>query len=125
MSGKLDSLFDQYKRAVERFKEVMLQPRTDIVRDSAIQRFEFSSELAWKLMKAHLEEKGAREIYFPKDIIRNAFQAGIIKDDPRWLDMVDARNKTSHIYSEAMAEKVYQQLPVYLPLFAELLKTLS
>jgi nucleotidyltransferase substrate binding protein (TIGR01987 family) len=125
MNGKYENLLNQFKKAGERFKEILAEEKNDIVRDSAIQRFEFTSELSWKLMKAYLEEKGGKDLYFPKDIIRSAFQAGIIKNDPRWLDMVDTRNQTSHIYNEAMAEKVYQQLPAYLPLFNDLLKALS
>lgn len=77
-------------------------------------------------MKAYLEEtKSAREIYFPKDAIRSTFQAGVIENDPTWLDMADTRNMTSHIYSENMAEKVYQELPAYVPLIKKLVEDLG
>jgi nucleotidyltransferase substrate binding protein (TIGR01987 family) len=125
MNGKFENLLYQFIKASKRFEEILAEEKSDIVRDSAIQRFEFTSELSWKLLKAYLEEKGGKDLYFPKDVIRGAFQAGVIKNDPRWLDMVDTRNQTSHIYNEAMAEKVYRQLPQYLPLFKALVAVLA
>ena len=122
--SKLDALKEQYKKAVIRFDEVLQQPKNDFIRDSAIQRFEFTYELAWKVMKAYLQEKGAQDIRFPKDVIRSAFQAGLVPDDPTWLKMVDTRNKTSHLYKEAMAEQVYLELKNYLPLFKSLAEKL-
>lgn len=124
MKSKFESLLSQFKNAYERFKEVMREQKTDIVRDSAIQRFEFTFELAWKTMKAYVEEKGAR-VLFPKDAIKEAFRARIISDGDGWLDMLDTRNMTSHIYNEAMAEKVYARLAGYVPLFGKLIDELS
>jgi len=124
MKSKLESLLSQLKNAYARFKEVMEKEKTDIVRDSAIQRFEFTFELAWKTMKAYVEEKGAR-VLFPKDAIKEAFRARIISDGDGWLDMLETRNMTSHIYGEVMAEKVYTRLKNYLPLIESLIKELS
>lgn len=126
MNSKYESLKGQLKKAFARFEEVMHEKRTDIVRDSAIQRFEFTFELAWKTLKAYLEEKmGERDLYFPKETFRSAFRARLIADDPTWLDMADTRNMTSHIYNEAMAEKVYEDLPQYLPLIKKLIEELE
>ena len=126
MSSKLENLVKQLKRAEKKFDEVLREKKTEIVRDSAIQRFEFTFELSWKTLKAYLEEnKGARDLFFPKDTFKSAFKAGIIKDDPVWLDMVDTRNKTSHIYKESMAEEVYASFPAYLPLIKELIKKIT
>ena len=125
MKSKLENLKSQLKKAFPRFQEIMHEEKNDIVRDSAIHRFEFTCELAWKTMKAYLEEKGGKSLYFPKDIIRSAFQARIIGNDPKWLDMVDTRNMTSHVYNEDMAEKIYAELPPYLPLIKKLIKDLG
>lgn len=126
MKSKFETLYDQLKNASERFEEVMQEKKNAFIRDSAIQRFEFTSELAWKALKAYLEEKkGAKDLHFPKDTIRSAFQAGLIEDDPKWLEMVDTRNMTSHLYKEAMAEKVYKLLPAYVPLIKKLVDNLA
>jgi nucleotidyltransferase substrate binding protein (TIGR01987 family) len=123
MSSKLDNLKGQMGAAVKRFQDVMRQGKNEYIRDSAIQRFEFTFELAWKTMKAYLEEKGINE-YSPRDVIRSSFQVGLIENDPKWLEMIITRNLTSHMYNEAMAEKVYASLSVYLPLFEKLVKNL-
>jgi len=60
MSDKLENLIQQYSQAVHRFDEVLKKPKDEFIRDSAIQRFEFTCELAWKTMKAMLETKGVK-----------------------------------------------------------------
>ena len=126
MSDKFENLLKQLKKAFVKFKEIMQEKKNEIVRDSAIQRFEFTFELAWKAMKAYLEEKrGAKELYFPKDVIKNAFQAGILEDDPNWSKMAETRNLTSHLYKESMAESAYSTFSSYLPLIDKLIKELE
>ncbi|MFH1362096.1 MAG: nucleotidyltransferase substrate binding protein [bacterium] len=123
MSDKLNNLKDQLKNACARFGEILKEKKNDIVRDSAIQRFEFTYELAWKTLQAYLKEKGVR-VYTPRDAIKEAFQVGLIEDDPNWLRMIDTRNATSHLYNEAMADNVYGQLPAYYPLIKKLVEVL-
>lgn len=125
MSSKFTELLKQFQEAVVRFEEILKEKKNAIVRDSAIQRFEFNYELAWKTMKAYLEEKGAKDLFFPRDVIKNAYQARIIDNDPKWLEMIETRNKTSHLYKESMADEVYEKLPEYLILIKKLLKELS
>ena len=126
MSSKFESLYSLLGKAVKKFEEIMLEKETEIIRESAIQRFEFTFELAWKTMKAYLEEnKGAKDLYFPKDTIRSAFQAKLLDNDPIWLEMVDTRNLTSHLYKESMALKVYRALPRYVPLIKKLVENLG
>lgn len=125
MRTKLQNLVEDLKKAAKKFEEILDEEKSEIVRDSSIQRFEFTCELAWKTMKAYLEEKGGKNLYFPKDVIKSAFQAGIIDNDPAWLDMIDTRNKTSHLYKESMAEEVYSELQAYLPLIKKLVKEIG
>ncbi|MBI5700685.1 nucleotidyltransferase substrate binding protein [Candidatus Saganbacteria bacterium] len=125
MNSKRDELVKQLKKAAERFKEIMREKKDPVVRDSAIKRFEFTFELAWKTMKAILEEKGVKELYSPKDVIKAAFQNGIIGRDMVWLDMLDTRNKTTHMYNEAMADEIYSNFPKYLPLVKDFIKEIS
>jgi nucleotidyltransferase substrate binding protein (TIGR01987 family) len=125
MKNKLGNSVGQLKKAFKKFQEILAMAKNDVVRDSAIQRFEFTYELAWKTMKNYLEEKGVKDIYSPKDAIRGAFQVKLIDNDPKWLDMVETRNETAHIYNEEMAEKVYGKLPKYPPLIEKLIKDLG
>ena len=51
--------------AAARLNEVAALPESDIVRDAAIQRFEFTFELVWKTLQLYLEQfKAAQSLSF-------------------------------------------------------------
>lgn len=122
--AKFDTLIKQFEKGVERLDSVLQQEKNEFIRDSAIQRFEFSFELGWKTIKALLEEKGIR-CYSPRDCFREAFQQGLIDYDDVWLEIVRLRNQTTHLYNEEMAEKVYERLEEVLTNFKKLLNSLK
>lgn len=124
MSNKLDRLLQQFEHAVDSFSRVLDQEKNEYIRDSAIQRFEFTFELAWKTMKAFLEEQGIT-VYSPRDSIKGTFQIGLIEENPDWLETIELRNLTSHTYNEATAEEIYEHLPKVLGLFKGLLDKLK
>ena len=94
-------------------------------RDSAIQRFEMSFDLAWKTLKIYLFDKKGVTVKTPKDTFKEAFNADFIKsDNTMWLDMTDDRNLMSHVYDEDEAQRVFEKIPKYLVLFKELLEEL-
>ena len=70
MITKLEAVTKQFEEALSRFREVLQMPKTDVIRDSAIQRFEFTLDLAWKTVKAFLEEKKGIRCTSPKDCFR-------------------------------------------------------
>lgn len=92
--------------AVSRFAEVVAKPMDEIVRDAAIKRFEFTFELAWKVIKAMNEDKGLSAAN-PKDNIRLAADNGLIDDVSLWFSFLEARNLAAHVYRQELAEKVY------------------
>jgi len=53
---KFQSLQEDFARALQRFEEILVEPKNDIVRDSAIKRFEMVFDLGWKTLKAFLEK---------------------------------------------------------------------
>lgn len=125
--SKLSILIKQFSKALGRF-EMVLNATMDheIVRDSAIQRFEFTLDLAWKAVKAYLEEEKGILCYSPKECFREAFHQGMIEDyDVFWLSMVDLRNQTVHTYDEELAERVFVQLPGTISYFKQLLGALQ
>lgn len=113
-----------FRRAVDRLANALAQPKNEFLRDSAIQRFEFTFELAWKVLKEYLELQGL-EARSPKAAIRGAFQVGLLPEDPGWLEMLELRNLTSHTYDEALAERIYGELPNALERFRQLLQKLE
>ena len=119
----------QLQRAVSRLKEAIAeyeQTHSQAVRDGAIQRFEISAELAWKATQDYLEEQGYLDVHSPKAVMRKAYLEGLITDEQGWLSLLDARNKTSHLYDDILADQVYQQIQgTHLPLLDALMKRLE
>jgi len=83
--------------------------KSSAIVDGTIQRFEFTFELAWKLAKALLEYNGI-DVATPRAAIKEAYKAQMIKDGQAWIDMLEDRNKTSHIYDETQARKIYDKI---------------
>lgn len=94
---------NNFKNAVERLGEGLMElehSNSSIVRDGVIQRFEFTTELAWKATREYLLDQGFIEINSPKAVMKEAFSYGLIKNDEVWIQILNDRNLTSHIYKE-------------------------
>lgn len=78
--------------------------RTALEKDGLIQRFEYTFEQMWKTLRRILAEKGAAA-RFPRDVLKEAFRSGFINEDKTFAEMLDARNRLSHVYSEKEAFK--------------------
>ncbi|MGB9151731.1 MAG: nucleotidyltransferase substrate binding protein [Alphaproteobacteria bacterium] len=88
-----------------------------------IQGFEFTHELAWNVLKDYLEDKGAAGLIGSKDASREAFKNGLIEDGDAWMDMIKARNQTSHTYNPVIANEIAEDiLKRFYPAFAMLAK---
>lgn len=74
-----------------------------------IQWFEFTFELAWKTMKDFLKSKWV-SLAFPKDVILEWFEKWIIKNWNIWEEMLNERNKLSHIYDNRLAIKAVKKI---------------
>jgi len=122
MSAK--DLLKTFEQALARLEQVMNEPKTSIVRDAAIQRFEFMFELAWKATQRFLRDEGI-VWRSPKGCLQEAFSLGVVADSPLWIRMIEDRNLTVHTYSERTAEVIFSHLKEYLPLFRELLNGVS
>ena len=113
MTPEARAVVDTLGRALVRLRSAMEQPKTEWTRDSAIQRFEFTFELAWKAVARVAREEGI-ECPSPRTAFRTALKLGWITDDENWLTMLDDRNRTSHTYNEATAEDLYSRLRAHL-----------
>jgi nucleotidyltransferase substrate binding protein (TIGR01987 family) len=119
---KAASLREDLGQAHDRLVEALRLPKTSIVRDSAIQRFEIAFELCWKFLKTYLEEEHNAVCTSPRTCFRAAFAQGVIDNDPFWLELTKLRNYTVHTYDEALAEYVYSNLPDAAERFARVLE---
>ena len=74
---------------------------TELELQGVIQAFEITQELSWKVLKDFLEEQGVSDLFDSKNVVRKAFNVGLISNGEIWLDMIKTRNLTSHIYDES------------------------
>lgn len=114
---KLDALKIQYAKALTRFQDVLKMSKNEIVRDSAIKRFELLFDLSWKLIKAFLEEEKGVRCTSPKGCFREAYKQELLDYDQLWITMADWRNEAVHTYSEKFAQEFYKRLPQTLERF--------
>ena len=106
--------FQNYKKALITVKSAVelanSRELSDLEKQGMIQGFEFTFELAWNVMKDYLEEQGITNIIGSKNAIRHAFTNGLIEDGEMWMEIVNARNLSSHTYDEETAEQLFNQI---------------
>lgn len=116
----------RWQQRFENFEKALLllrDPLADIKQLTAlenlgsIKQFEFTFELGWKTLKDYLEHAGiVIQPVAPRNVIKEAFAAGIIKDGQVWVDMLENRNRMAHTYDETILnESVAQIAERYLP----------
>jgi len=98
------------RRALSQLEAFVQQSRhSDMDRAAVIQAFEFTFETFWRAFKKVVEEQG-QAAPFPRTAIAGAFQLGLIDDEDTWLDMIQDRNQTSHIYNENISKAIYANI---------------
>lgn len=96
----------------------------DLLKEGLIQRFEYTHELAWKVMKDYAEYQGYTDIRGSRDAFRKAFDMGLVTDKS-WMDSIIDRNLTSHNYDEDTVEDICENIvDVYYPLFVKFEKVM-
>jgi nucleotidyltransferase substrate binding protein (TIGR01987 family) len=113
---RLKEKLDVAQRALKTLQEVVEEKNPKaILRDAAIQRFEYTFEAVWKVGQGFLRSHEGLEVGSPKGTIRGLFQTGYLnaRQAELGLKMVDDRNLTSHTYSEGLSEQIFKELPKY------------
>ncbi|MEL7333521.1 MAG: HI0074 family nucleotidyltransferase substrate-binding subunit, partial [Cyanobacteria bacterium J06560_2] len=94
-------------------------------RAGLIQFFEMAFELSWKIMKDYEQAEGV-EARTPREVLKKAFQIGLVEEGHTWLDALDDRNLTAHTYKEDIAQTVENKVRErYYSVIATLYKTLK
>ncbi len=119
---RLKERISQTEKALDAFDEVLKEPYSKIVRDAAIQRFEFTLETVWKLAQRYILLQSGIDAGSPKAVIRGCFQAQLLDETETeiLLMAIDDRNLTVHTYNEQLAETIYKNLYKYQPVFSTL-----
>lgn len=110
---------DVIARLVEGFERYRTNESDVQIRDGLIQRFEFTYDLAHKMLRRALEAGAANpdeidRLTFP-DLIRTGVEQGLVAGQwPEWRTFREMRNITSHTYDEAKAVQVVAAMPAFL-----------
>ncbi len=116
--------FSNYLKALGQLTDAIVNNSVDpadIIKEGIIQRFEFTHELAWKVMKDYLEYEGIQNIIGSRTTTREAFNKGLIEEGQIWMDMIESRNQTVHTYTANILEVEYQKIvDIYFPVFESL-----
>jgi len=113
---KINDSLTNLGKAVGKLKDALQVPTDrELVFEGTIQRFEYVIELCWKTMKRALEYEGIKT-KTPRESIKQAYAVDWINDETAWLDMLDSRNTTSHLYlHEDLIENAYNDIKKNFP----------
>ncbi len=126
--ARLTQAIERAEQALSSLQAVISIPEpSEIERDAAIQRFEFTFEAIWKTGRHFLREVEGIDDNSHKSVIRSCRQAGIFDDMEAHhaLEMADDRNLTSHTYDRDLALQIYNRLDQHSLLLAEWLKRIK
>jgi nucleotidyltransferase substrate binding protein (TIGR01987 family) len=125
---RLKERLDVAEKALATLQELPLGESGDaLIRDAAIQRFEYTFEAVWKAAQLYLRQQEGLEQGSPKGVVRASLQAGLLTEEQarRALDMVDDRNLTVHTYNEELARRIFSHLHGYAGLMKVWLQAMS
>jgi nucleotidyltransferase substrate binding protein (TIGR01987 family) len=103
---------ERFSEAIEMREEINTQGFSDIYLDLAVKRFEFTYEMSWKAVKRYLDFTGI-ECSNPRACYKEAYVQKLIEDEKIWLDMIEQRNLSSHIYDETEIVEILEKIADY------------
>ena len=116
---------DNYIKALRTLEEALHNPPKSLLeRDGVIQRFEYCLEISWGAAKKVLEYHECRTDT-PRNVFRELARLGWIDNPDDWIYFLEARNKTSHIYNNEIAEELFKIIPSFLLASKNLQATLA
>jgi nucleotidyltransferase substrate binding protein (TIGR01987 family) len=88
----------------------------DTIKNGQIQKFEYCIELCWKTIKVFLNTVHGVDAVSPKLTIKEFYRVALVNEQEYELlnEMLDDRNRLSHIYNELFFEDIYLKLNDYL-----------
>ncbi len=99
--------FENFCNAYKNLKDIYdyTEPYGNVELTGMVGLFEVCFEQAWKAMKEILEKDGFPEgrTGSPRQILKTAYQAGMIDDEELWMSALAARNNVTHAYNKVVA----------------------
>lgn len=105
--------FEKAYKLLEKYADENIQ--TELEKAGLIQFFEMTVELSWKVLKDYFEQE-MLIVNSPRETIKLAFKQGIIEDGHVYLEILNARNLTTHTYDDKLSNKMIEDIKgTYLP----------
>lgn len=113
------------KKAFSQLDAAIVEAKSDLEKAGAIQYFEYTYELSWKILRKILAALGQDPANNPRTIFRQAAQSNLITNPETWFSFIEYRNKTVHTYDEEVAEEIFRMLPDFRDEVASLIHKLE
>ena len=105
--------FDNFFRAFYNLKDIYgyEEPYGNVEMTGLVGLYEVCFEQSWKAMKEILENAGFAEgqTGSPRQILKTAYQAGLIRDEELWISALHARNNVAHAYNKEIALDIIRE----------------
>ncbi len=115
---------DKFASVVDRQDDFKADGFEDVYLDLIVKRFEFTYEMSWKALKRYLDFIGI-DAKSPRAVFKEAYAQQIIADEGVWLDMIESRNLSSHIYDESEIREILNKKEAYKRAFLDLRDSLK
>ena len=103
--------FSNFEKAFLKLKEALdEEDLNELERNGVVQRFEFTLELSWNVLKDFMQEQGLQFQLTPKGTFRQAQKSGIIATSQILIDALEVRNELSHDYDGEKFEKAESKI---------------
>ena len=116
--------FTKFEEIINSRQELLDEGFESIYLDAVIKRFEFTYEMSWKALKRYLDYLGI-EAKSPRQVFKEAYTHGILDNEDIWLDMIEQRNMTSHVYDESEIKEILEKTDNYKDAFFKLKSSLE
>jgi len=120
-STRWQQRFENFEKAYKLLERTLqIKNPSEAEKGGLIQFYEVAFELAWKMLKDYLEAEGLN-VQGPRDAIKTAYQYEFISNGHEWIDALDDRNLTVHIYDEETTDAIIAKISsTYFPLIQNL-----
>ena len=105
--------FEKFCRHLEILKKAPDEDlQNEFIISGIIDKFFIQFELGWKVLKELLIYEGRSEgrTGSPREIIKASYSCFDFMDETLWLEMLQERNNTSHMYNEAAAKELVDHI---------------
>lgn len=105
--------YDNFCAALKNLEDIYLykEPYDNVIMTGLVGLYEICFEQSWKAIKEILTINGIAESQTgsPRQILKSAYQVGLIKDEDTWLAAFVSRNNVAHAYNQEIAKDIIKQ----------------